>query len=108
MDRRKKGGGEGETGRRRLCQTCFSPAGPRSHLLSSFKGVVMVTVAGSRGWESVAWYPCGLGCGSGDDGKASQLVRGLSVSHHARPGLTHLKANTSLPKTLSVHVHCDC
>ena len=67
---------EGETERRRLCQTGFSQAGPRSHLLSSFKGVVMVTVAGSRGRESAAWYPCGLGCCSGDDGKASQLGLG--------------------------------
>ncbi|KAA8593381.1 hypothetical protein FQN60_009497 [Etheostoma spectabile] len=57
--------------------------GPRSHLLSSFKGVVMVTVAGSRGWESVAWYPCGLRCGSGDDGKASQLEQELSLHYTA-------------------------
>ncbi len=56
----------------------------------------MVTVAGSRGWESVAWYPCGLGCGSGDDGNTSQQV-GIPVIKQDLDLLTR-KINTPLPK----------
>lgn len=97
--------------RRRLCQTCFSQAGPRSHLLSSFKGVVMVTVAGSQGWESVAWFPSGLQCGSWDDGKASQLW--VDLSEQARPEFTqpkiepaHLRFRPCLFRCLSLRRAC--
>jgi len=58
----------------------------------------MVTVAGSRDWESVAWYPCGLRRGSGDDGKASQLSGDLTVQ--TRPGFSQPKTDTPLPKPL--------
>lgn len=47
------GTGGRERQRRRFCQTCFSRAGPRRHLLSSFEGVVMVTVASGKAGESV-------------------------------------------------------
>lgn len=42
--KRKEGVREGD------CQTAFSQAGLWSHLLSSFKGVVMVTVVGTQMW----------------------------------------------------------
>lgn len=47
----REGDGEGD------CQTCSSQAGLRGHLLLSFEGVVMVTVAGSRGWERLHGIP---------------------------------------------------
>lgn len=58
----------------------------------------MVTVAGNRGWESVAWYPSGLRCGSGDDGKASQLS--VVLSDQARPEFIQLKIDALLPQPL--------
>lgn len=54
--------------RKKNCPTCFSQVGPRSHLLSSFKGVVMATVAGSWSWAAVAWYPSGCRCNFWLDG----------------------------------------
>lgn len=45
----EEGAKKGRSERRRLSD-CFSQAGPCSHLLSSFKGVVMVTVVGTQMW----------------------------------------------------------
>lgn len=48
-DGRTEGAKKGQSERRRL-SGCFSQAGPCSHLLSSFKGVVMVTAVGTQMW----------------------------------------------------------
>lgn len=50
----REGNGEGD------CQTCSSQAGLCGHLLLSFEGVVMVTVAGSQGWERLCGIPVAL------------------------------------------------